>query len=87
MLSACFLLNLEKGKAVLCESIGNLEGNIGKIYNYFGNSSKRQHRLKSWQNFLESPDLKFKRIFDIRWSSVRGCIKPIIENIEPGKTL
>lgn len=33
---------------------------------------------------MESPELKFKRIFDIRWSSIRDCIKPIIINIQPG---
>ena len=30
------------------------------------------------------PELKFKRIFDIRWSSIRDCIKPIVANVQPG---
>jgi hypothetical protein len=33
---------------------------------------------------MEIPELKLKRIFDIRWSSIRGCIKPIIDNVQPG---
>ena len=41
--------------------------------------------MKHWQNFLDLPELKFKHLFDIRWSSIRGCLKPIISNTEPGK--
>jgi hypothetical protein len=33
---------------------------------------------------MEIAQLKFKRIFEIRWSSIRDCIKPIIANIQPG---
>jgi hypothetical protein len=40
--------------------------------------------LKDWQNFLDMPELKFKCIYDIHWSSIRGCIKPIIQNVKPG---
>ncbi|CAF5229382.1 unnamed protein product, partial [Rotaria magnacalcarata] len=33
---------------------------------------------------MEIAELKVKRIFEIRWSSIRDCIKPIIANIQPG---
>lgn len=33
---------------------------------------------------MEISELKFKRIFDIRWSPMRGCIKPMIDNVQPG---
>jgi hypothetical protein len=75
---------IDKQKPTLSNSIVTLESTIGKIYNYFGNSCNRQSKLKNWQHFLDMPELKFKRIFDIRWSSIRDCIKPIIVNVQPG---
>ncbi|CAF3570525.1 unnamed protein product [Rotaria sp. Silwood1] len=75
---------IESGKPVIIAAVSKLETTIGKIYNYFGRSSTRQQMLKEWQNFLDMPELKFKRIYDIRWSSIRGCIKPIIQNVQPG---
>ena len=33
---------------------------------------------------MEMPELKMKKIFDIRWLSLDGCIKPIIDNVYPG---
>ncbi|CAF3501980.1 unnamed protein product [Rotaria sp. Silwood1] len=69
---------------VLSESIMKVESVISKIYNYFNKSCPRQLKLKNWQNFTEMPELKFKRIFDIRWSSIRDCIRPIIVNVQPG---
>ncbi|CAF1341874.1 unnamed protein product, partial [Rotaria sordida] len=74
----------KSGKLVIIEVVSKLETTIGKIYNYFGRSSTRQQMLKEWQNFLDMPELKFKRIYDIRWASIRGCIKPIIQNVQPG---
>jgi hypothetical protein len=74
----------EKQIPVLSESVAKLESVIGKVYNYFNRSSKRQFKFKLWQNMLECDELKFKRIFDIRWSSIRDCIKPIFINVQPG---
>ncbi|CAF1446317.1 unnamed protein product [Rotaria sordida] len=71
-------------KPIRAPCIENLESTIGEIHNYFGRSAGRQFKLKSSQAFMEIPELKFKRIFDIRWSSIRGCIKPIIDNVPPG---
>ena len=63
-----------------------MEASIGKIHSYFGRSCTRQQSLRDWQNLLDMPELKFKRIFDIRWSSIKDCLKPIIMNVEPGKS-
>lgn len=79
------LFIIATNKAVLYECISNMETVIGKIYNYFGRSCTRQQSLKDWQNFLDMPQLKFKRIYDIRWSSIQDCLKPIIKNIQPGR--
>ena len=70
--------------AVRFESIAKVESTIGQIYKYFNKSWARQSKLKNWQSFLEVPELKIKRIFTMRWSSVRNCIKPIVLNIQPG---
>ncbi|CAF3947801.1 unnamed protein product [Rotaria magnacalcarata] len=69
---------------VLADSVVKLEKIISKIYTYFNKSANRQFKFKSWQNFMEIAELKVKRIFEIRWSSIRDCIKPIIANIQPG---
>ena len=79
-----FSFILDVKKPVLCDSVVKLESAISLIYNYFGRSSSRQFKLKSWQAFMEMPEVKMKRIFDIRWLSLRGCIKPIIDNVHPG---
>ena len=68
----------------LSSSSIKLQSTIGKIYNCLGKSCNRQSKLKKWQNFLEMPELKFKRIFDIPWSSFRGFIKSIVANVQPG---
>ncbi|CAF0838331.1 unnamed protein product [Rotaria sordida] len=65
------------------ELISKLEGIIGKIYQYFGSSATRTFKLKCWQNLLEIPELKFKRLFQIRWTAIRDSIKPIMLNITP----
>ncbi|CAF4981731.1 unnamed protein product, partial [Rotaria sp. Silwood1] len=69
---ASWTIDLKSGKPVIIAAVSKLETTIGKIYNYFGRSSTRQQMLKEWQNFLDMPELKFKRIYDIRWSSIRG---------------
>ncbi|CAF1648070.1 unnamed protein product [Adineta ricciae] len=66
------------------EDVAQFESNLGQIYNFFSRSASRLSTLKYWQNFLDLPELKFKHLFDIRWSSIRGCLKPIISNTEPG---
>ena len=78
------VLIIDNPISILSSSIIKLESTIGKIYSYFGKSCNRRSKLKSWQNFLEMPELKFKRIFDIRCSSIRDCIKPIVANVQPG---
>ena len=78
------VLSIDNPIPTLSSSIIKLESTIGKIYNYFGKSCNRQSRLKKWQNFLEMSELKFKKIFDIRQSSIRDCIKPIVANVQPG---
>jgi hypothetical protein len=80
-----FLIILDDGKMVIRPLIADFENQIGKIYTYFNRSSIRQHRLKQWCDFLAMPELKFKRIFDIRWSSIRDCLRPIVINIKPGQ--
>ncbi len=67
------------------EDVAQFESNLGHIYNFFSRSAVRLSKLKHWQHFLDLPELKFKHLFDIRWSSIRGCLKPIISNTEPGK--
>lgn len=67
--------------------ISKLEGTIGKIYLYFGSSANRTSKLKYWQNLLDIPELKFKRLFHIRWTAIRDSTKPIMLNITPGKYL
>ena len=64
-------------------SVTKLEWSISKVYNYFSRSPNRQTKLKNWQRCLEQPKVRFKRLFDIRWSCIRDSIKPIIENIQP----
>ncbi|CAF3165477.1 unnamed protein product [Rotaria sp. Silwood2] len=82
---AAYTSKAQKGqKPTRAPCIEKLESTIGEIHNYFGRSAGRQFKLKTWQAFMEMPELKFKRIFDIRWSSIRGCIKPIIDNVQPG---
>ncbi|CAF0828501.1 unnamed protein product [Rotaria sordida] len=71
-------------KPIRAESVVKLETTLTDIYNYFGRNSNRQFRLKSWQAFMEMPEIKMKKIFDIRWSSISGCIKPIVDNVYPG---
>lgn len=41
--------------------------------------------LNTWQNSLKIPELKFKRLFQIRWTSIRDSIKPIMLNITASK--
>jgi hypothetical protein len=65
------------------DSILNFESKMSQIYIYFGRSTSRSWKLKCWQEFLGMPELKFKRIFSIRWSSIRDCIKPILVNTQP----
>ena len=79
------LIILDDGKMVTRPLIADFENQIGKIYTYFNRSSIRQNRLKQWCDFLAMPELKFKRIFDIRWSSIRDCLRPIMINIKPGQ--
>ncbi|CAF5012421.1 unnamed protein product, partial [Rotaria sp. Silwood1] len=72
------------GKVKIRPCIANFEELLGKIYNYFSRSSSRQYKLKQWYDFLTMPELKFKKLFDIRWLSIRDCLKPIINNMKPG---
>jgi len=67
------------------QDVAEFESNLGQIYNFFSRSAGRLSALKHWQKFFDLPKLQFKYLFDIRWSSIRGCLKPIISNIEPGK--
>ena len=55
-----------------------------QIYQFFGKSCTRTQKLKDWQDFFAAPELKFKRIFTIRWSTIRDCIRPIIVNTRSG---
>lgn len=81
----CFTVG--DGKMETRSFVGNFENVIGKIYSYFSRSTIRQRKLKEWHNFLDMPEIKFKRLFEIRWSSIRNCLKPILINVTPGKTL
>ena len=81
-----FILSfIEDGKMKTRPFVAKFENVIGRIYNYFNRSVKRQYKLKQWYNYLTMPELKFKRLFDIRWSSIRDCLKPIMNNVSPGK--
>ncbi|CAF4996534.1 unnamed protein product, partial [Rotaria sp. Silwood1] len=66
------------------ETILNLEAIISRIYGYFSRSSTRLFKLKQWQNYLDLPEMKFKKLFEIRWSTIQDCIRPIIINVLPG---
>ncbi|CAF1348456.1 unnamed protein product [Adineta ricciae] len=83
---SAYIPKIQNGKQIFIQTdaVMKLESTISSIYDYFKHSSSRQYNLKSWQNFMDSPELKFKKLFDIRWSSIRDCIKPIFANIEPG---
>jgi hypothetical protein len=72
-------------KARKRELISKLESTMGRIYQYFGASANRTYKLKSWQNLLDVPELRFKRLFSIRWTSIRDSIKPLILNITPSE--
>jgi hypothetical protein len=74
---------LDDDKAKKRDLISKLESTIGKIYQYFGASATRTFKLKSWQDLLKIPELKFKKLFHIRWTSIRDSIKPIVLNITP----
>ncbi|CAF1376387.1 unnamed protein product [Adineta ricciae] len=80
---AGYMKNEKDDKAKKRDLILHLENIIGKIYQYFGSSATRTAKLKSWQNLLEIPELKFKRLFHIRWTSIRDSIKPIVLNVTP----
>ena len=82
-----YLLDLiiDDGQMRVRPFIANFESLIGKIYSYFHRSPSRQYKSKQWYNFLTMPELKFKKIFEIRWLSIRNCLKPIINNMKPGK--
>ena len=58
---------------------------MGKIYQYFGSSAVRSFKVKRWQNLLDIPELKFKKLFHIRWTSIGNSIKLIMYNITPSK--
>ncbi|CAF1919155.1 unnamed protein product [Rotaria magnacalcarata] len=81
---AAYTLTDDNKLGPISPSVSKLESSISKIYNYFSRSSSRQAKLKNWQRFLEQQELRFKRLFDIRWSCIRDSIRPIIENIQPG---
>ncbi|CAF4257995.1 unnamed protein product [Rotaria sp. Silwood2] len=66
------------------ETILNLETIISRIYGHFSRSSTRLFKLKQWQNYLDLPEIKFKKLFEIRWSTIQDCIRPIIINVLPG---
>lgn len=81
----CLLSTVDSTKLVIREWIVNMERVMSNIYNYFGRSSHRRQCLKDWQNFLDMPQLMFKSIYAIRWSSIKDSIRPIFINIQPGK--
>ncbi|CAF2059013.1 unnamed protein product [Rotaria magnacalcarata] len=74
----------DDGKIKIRPFIANFENLLGKIYSFFSRSTCRQHKLKQWYNFLTMPELKFKKLFDIRWLSIRDSLKPIMNNMKPG---
>ena len=75
---------IDTAKPVFRDSVLKLESTITQIYNYLEKSTKHQLKLKSWQAFMEMVGLKFKKIFDVRWLSLRGCVKPIANNVQLG---
>ena len=75
----------DEQKARKRDLISKLECIIGKIYQYFNASANRTIKLKCWQNLLDLPELKFKRLFSIRWTAIRDSIKPIILNLTPSR--
>ncbi|CAM4903492.1 unnamed protein product [Rotaria socialis] len=74
----------DDGKIKIRPFIANFENLLGKIYSFFSRSTSRQHKLKQWYNFLTMPELKFKKLFDIRWLSIRDSLKSIMNNMKPG---
>ncbi|CAF2551925.1 unnamed protein product [Rotaria sp. Silwood2] len=80
---AGFIKEDDDKKAKKRDLIAKLENIIGRIYQYFGSSATRTFKLKCWQNLLDVPELKFKKLFSIRWTAIRDSIKPIMFNITP----
>ncbi|CAF0982909.1 unnamed protein product [Rotaria sp. Silwood1] len=80
---AGFIKDDDHEKAKKRDLIAKLESIIGRIYQYFGSSATRTFKLKCWQNLLDIPELKFKKLFSIRWTAIRDSIKPIMFNITP----
>ncbi|CAF4770529.1 unnamed protein product [Rotaria socialis] len=81
---AVFIKHHNEEKPRKRELICKLEGILGKMYQHFASSTTRTFKLKCWQNLLEIPELKFKRLFQIRWTAIRNSIKPIMLDIVPG---
>ena len=83
----CLIFLLANSRPVVDETILNLETIISRIYGHFSRSSTRLFKLKQWQNHLDLPEMKFKKLFDIRWSTIQDCIRPIVVNVQPGSKI
>lgn len=80
----CHRLNLAVSQA--CNSIPNMEiiqSIISGVYNYIQGSEVRLHMFGEIAALLEVDEVKFKRLYDIRWLSMGESVNAIIRNFEP----
>ena len=57
------------------------ERTLNAIYKYFSTSSSRQNPLKNIHQILDSPVLKYKQIFDVRWLSFGNAIEAVFRTL------
>ena len=54
-----------------------------RCYKFFSKSSKRIDILYGYQEFLNKPEIKIRKIFDIRWLSSFEAVKNLCITLEP----
>ncbi|CAJ0871218.1 10681_t:CDS:10 [Entrophospora sp. SA101] len=54
---------------------------VGRIYSFFKKSSSRTQELKNYQELLDCPKYKIKKIYKIRWLSWYEAIKNVCDTL------
>ena len=54
-----------------------------RCYKFFSKSSKRIDILRGYQEFLNKPEIKIRKIFDIRWLSCFEAVKNLCITLKP----
>lgn len=57
----------------------NIELFVNDVYTYFSHSSQRLRDFTEFQNFIDTPNHRILRHYDIRWLSLYECVHRIIE--------